>query len=162
MVAGPSELKLFYSNPFLTTEAGSFTLFPQTKGNLFDLRLIFSEEHPAATRTRLRKPFRRRTPPEPCSRAAIRTLAEVEGELQADAEEGLAAGALQHVTLHVGPAVPGANQGRQLVGFARPLQRVLPLRIKPNRPSKLRVEQGLSGQRKASVKMGLAGKAQGG
>lgn len=44
----------------------------------------------------------------------------------------MAAGALQHVTFHVGPAILGTDQGRELVGFACPLQRVLVLRIKPH------------------------------
>ncbi|KAK4831948.1 hypothetical protein QYF61_020325 [Mycteria americana] len=84
------------------------------------------------------------TPPNPTAQslypldAGIHTFVEVKRELQAHAEEGLAAGALQHVALHVGPAILRANQGRQLMGFARPLQRVLTLRIKPN---KLRVDQ---------------------
>lgn len=79
------------------------------------------------------------TPPNPAAHhlypldASIRTLVEVKCKLQAHTEEGLAAGALQHVTLHVGPAVLGANQGRQLAGFASPLQRVLVLRTKPNK-----------------------------
>lgn len=55
MVAGPSKVKLFYSNPFLTTEVGSFILFPQTKGNLFDLRLIFSEGMPSTSQDEARE-----------------------------------------------------------------------------------------------------------
>ena len=79
------------------------------------------------------------TPPNPTAHppyppdAGIHTLVEVKRELQAHTEEGLAAGALQHVTFHVSPAILGANQGRKLMGFACPLQRVLTLRIKPNK-----------------------------
>lgn len=128
----------------LTTEAGSFTMFSQTRGNLFNLHFICQDiKHPAPARTRLRESStctaRHNPPPSPSPvPASIHTLIEVKRKLQAHAEEGLAAGALQHVTLHVGPAILGTNQGRQLVRFACPLQRVLVLRIKPN---KLQVKQ---------------------
>lgn len=59
---------------------------------------------------------------------AVLTLAKVESQLQTGAEVGMAAGTLQHVTLYVGPSILGTDQGRQLVGFACPLERVLALR----------------------------------